>query len=147
MSNNLEDPVLNTSSVCGRASVEEEVTIPGHCGILKVDGGGINRTVPQVCEQNVNACGAQCQGRTNVFGSIGILEGLDYASEAWRMASKGVIVDNVCLVKVGSCPQVVCVNGNFGQQHEALSDECKISTWSAKDFTDCIIGSPHPLID
>jgi hypothetical protein len=110
----LEHPVLNTSSVCGRASVEEEVTIPGHCGILKGDGGGINCTVPEVCEQNINACGAWCQGRMNVFGSIGILDGLDYASEAWRMASKVVIVDNACIVKVCSCPQVVCVNGNFG---------------------------------
>ncbi len=109
----LEDPVLNTRSVCGRASVEEEVTIPGHCGILEGDGGGINRTVPEVREQNVDAFGARCQGCTNVFGSIEILEGLDYALEAWRMASKGVIVDNACIVKVGSCPQVVCVNGNF----------------------------------
>jgi hypothetical protein len=111
----LEDPVLNTSSVCGRASVEEEVIIPGHCSILKGDGGGINCTVLEVPEQNVNACGARCQGHTNVFGSIGILEGLDYALEAWRMALKGVIIDNACVVEVGNCPQVVCVNGNFGQ--------------------------------
>ncbi len=90
----MEDPVLNTSSVCGRASVEEEVTIPGHCSILKGDGGGINCTVPEVCEQNVNVYGARCQGRTKVIGSIGILEGLDFALEAWRMASNGVIIDN-----------------------------------------------------
>jgi hypothetical protein len=50
----------------------------------------------------------------DVFGSIGILEVLGSALEAWRMASKGVIVDNACVVEVGSCPQVVCVNGNFG---------------------------------
>jgi hypothetical protein len=56
----LEDPVLNISSVCGRACMEDEVTIPGHCGILKGDGGGINRTVLEVCEENVNACGIQC---------------------------------------------------------------------------------------
>jgi hypothetical protein len=42
----LEVPVLNTSSVCGRASVEEEVTIPGHCSILICDLGRINHTVP-----------------------------------------------------------------------------------------------------
>ena len=44
----LEDSVLNAGSVCGRASVEEEVTIPGHGGILKGDGGQIDRTLPEV---------------------------------------------------------------------------------------------------
>ncbi len=110
----LEDPVLNASSVCGRASVEEEVTIPGHCSILKGDGGGINHIVPEVCQQNVNLCGARCQGGTNVFGSSGILEGSDDALEASRMAAQGVITDDACIVKVGSCPQMVCVDGNFG---------------------------------
>ncbi len=41
----LEDSCLNAGSVCGRASVEVEVTIPGHYGILKGDGGRINRIV------------------------------------------------------------------------------------------------------
>ncbi len=45
----LEDLVLNASSVSGRASVEEEVVISGHCGILKGDRGRVNRTVPEVC--------------------------------------------------------------------------------------------------
>jgi hypothetical protein len=45
----LEDPVFNANSVCGRASVEEKATIPGHCGILKDDGGGFNCTVPEIC--------------------------------------------------------------------------------------------------
>ncbi len=45
----LEDLVLNASSVSGRASVEEEVVIPGHCGILKGDGGRVDHTVPEVC--------------------------------------------------------------------------------------------------
>ena len=31
----LEDLVLNASSVCVRASVEEEVVMPGHCSILE----------------------------------------------------------------------------------------------------------------
>jgi hypothetical protein len=30
------------------------------------------------------------------------------------MAAKGIIVDDVCVKEVGSCPQVVCVDGNFG---------------------------------
>jgi hypothetical protein len=33
-----EDPVFNSGSVCSRASVEEEITIPGHYGILKGEG-------------------------------------------------------------------------------------------------------------
>ncbi len=44
----LEDLVLNASSVGGRATMEEEEVIPGHCGILKDDGGRVNRTVPEV---------------------------------------------------------------------------------------------------
>ena len=30
------------------------------------------------------------------------------------MAGKGVIIDDVCVFKVSSCPHVVCVDGNFG---------------------------------
>ena len=44
-----------------------------------------------------------------MFGSSGILERSDNASKAWRMAAKGVIVDDVCVIEVGSFPQVVCV--------------------------------------
>ena len=55
----LEDSIHNAGNVCGRASVEEEVTIPGHYGILKDDGGRINRIVPEVRDQNVDACGAR----------------------------------------------------------------------------------------
>ena len=44
----LEDFVFDAGSVCGRASVKEEVTIPGHDGILKGDGGRIDRTLPDV---------------------------------------------------------------------------------------------------
>ncbi len=44
----LEDLVLNASSVGGRAPVEEEVVIPGHCGILEGYGGRVNRTVLEV---------------------------------------------------------------------------------------------------
>jgi len=56
----LEDSVGNASSVCGRVSVEEGVTIPGHNGILKGDGGWINRTLPEVREQYVDVCVAWC---------------------------------------------------------------------------------------
>ena len=42
----LEDSDLNAGSVCGRASMKGEVTIPGHDGILKGDGGRIDRTLP-----------------------------------------------------------------------------------------------------
>jgi len=44
----LEDSVLNAGSVCGRTSVEEEITIPGHDSILKGDGGQIDHTLPEV---------------------------------------------------------------------------------------------------
>ncbi len=57
---------------------------------------------------------AKGQGCMNVFGSSGILEGSDDALEAWRMAAEGVIVDDACVVEVGICPLVVCVDGNFG---------------------------------
>ena len=50
----------------------------------------------------------------NVFSSSWILERSDNAAEAWRMAGKGVIIDDVCVFKVSSCPQVVCADGNFG---------------------------------
>jgi hypothetical protein len=64
----LKDSVRNAGNVCGSVSVEEEIAIPGHYGIFKVDGGWINRVVFKVREQNVDACGARCQGRTNKFG-------------------------------------------------------------------------------
>jgi len=44
----LEDPILDASGVCGRASMEEEVTISGHDGILKGDGGRIDHTLPKL---------------------------------------------------------------------------------------------------
>jgi hypothetical protein len=44
----LEDLVPNASSVGGRASVEEEVILPGHFDILKGDGGRVDHTVPEV---------------------------------------------------------------------------------------------------
>jgi hypothetical protein len=52
------------------------------------------------------------------------MEGLDDTSKAWRIAAEGIIVDDACIVEVGSCPQVVCVDGIFGYQHEASLDEC-----------------------
>ena len=51
----LEDSVLNAGSVCGRASVKGEVTIPGHGSILKGDGGRIDRNY-----QTVDVCSAWC---------------------------------------------------------------------------------------
>jgi hypothetical protein len=30
------------------------------------------------------------------------------------MAAQDVIVDDACIVKIGGCPQMVCVDGNFG---------------------------------
>jgi hypothetical protein len=100
----LKYSVCNASNVCGRASVEEEIAIPGHYGILKVDGGWINRVVFKVREQNVDACGARCQGRTNIFGGSEIFEGLNDASKTWRMAAKGVIIDDARVVEVNSRP-------------------------------------------
>ena len=44
-----------------------------------------------------------------MFVSSGILERSDNALEAWRMAAKGIIIDDACVIEVGSCPQVVCV--------------------------------------
>ncbi len=32
-----EDLVLYASSICGKVTVEEEVAVPEHCGILKGD--------------------------------------------------------------------------------------------------------------
>jgi hypothetical protein len=100
----LGDSICNAGNVCGRASVEEEITIPGHYGILKVDGGRINHIVLKVCEQNVDACGARCQGRTDIFGGSEVFEGLNDASETRRMAAKGVIIDDAHIVKVNSHP-------------------------------------------
>ncbi len=109
----LEDLVPNASSVGGRASVEEEVILPGHFDILKGDGGRVDHTVPEVRQEYVDACRAHCQGHTNVFHRNGMLEESYDVLKAWRMAAEGLIVDDVCIVKVDSCPQVVCVDGNF----------------------------------
>jgi hypothetical protein len=76
----LKDSVCNAGNICSSVSVEEEIAIPGHYGIFKVNGGWINRVVLKVCEQNVDACGARCQGHTNIFGGSEVLEGLNYAS-------------------------------------------------------------------
>ena len=100
----LKDSVRNAGNVCGRASMEKEITIPGHYGILKVDGGWINRVVLKVCKQNVDTCGAWCQGRTNIFDGSEIFEGLNDASKTWRMAEKGVIIDDARVVEVNSRP-------------------------------------------
>ena len=48
------------------------------------------------------------------------------------MAVKVVIIDDVCIIKVGSCSQAVCADGDFGYRHEVSSDECKITMWSAR---------------
>ena len=77
----LKESVRNAGNVCGRASTEEEIAIPGHYGIFKVDGEWINCVVLKVPEQNVDACGAWCQGRTNIFGDSEIIEGLNDASK------------------------------------------------------------------
>ncbi len=58
----LKDSIHSASNVCGRVSMEEDIAIPGHYGIFKVDGGWINRVVLKVCEQNVDACGARFRG-------------------------------------------------------------------------------------
>jgi hypothetical protein len=100
----LKDSIRNADNVCGRASVEEEVAIPGHYGILKVDKGWINPVVLKVHEQNVDACDAWCQGRTNIFEGSEIFEGLNDASKTWRMAEKGVIIDDARVVEVNSRP-------------------------------------------
>ena len=84
--------------------MEEEIAIPGHYGIFKVDGGWINHVVFKVCEQNVDACGARCQGRTDIFGGSEVFEGLNDASKAWRMAEKGIIIDDARVVEVNSRP-------------------------------------------
>ena len=100
----LKDSVRNAGNVCGRASVEEEIAIPGHYSILKVDGGWINHVVLKVGEQNVDMCGAWCQGRTNIFGGTEVFEGLNDASKARRMALKGSITDDARVVEVNSRP-------------------------------------------
>ena len=100
----LKDSVRNAGNICGSVSVEEEIAIPGHYCILKVNGGWINRVVLKVREQNVDACGARCQGRTNIFGGSEVFEGLNDASKAWRMAVNGVIIDDARVVEVNSRP-------------------------------------------
>ena len=100
----LKDSVRNAGNICGSVSVEEEIAIPRHYCILKVNGGWINRVVLKVREQNVDACGARCQGRTNIFGGSEVFEGLNDASKAWRMAGKGVIIDDARVVEVNSRP-------------------------------------------
>jgi hypothetical protein len=44
------------------------------------------------------------------------------------MALKGVIIDNACIVKVGSCPQVECVNGNL----DSDTRHCQMSARSPR---------------
>ena len=100
----LKDSVFNDGNVYGRVSMEEEITTPGHYGIFKVDGGWINRVVLKICEQNVDACGARCQGRTNIFGGSEIFEGLNDDLKTWSMAAKGAIIDDARVVKVNSHP-------------------------------------------
>ena len=100
----LKVSVCSAGNICGSVSVEEEIAIPGHYCILKVNGGWINRVVLKVCEKNVDACGARCQGRTNIFGGSEVFEGLNDASKAWRMAAKGVIIDDARIVEVNSRP-------------------------------------------
>ena len=100
----LKDSVCNAGNICGSVSVEKEIAIPGHYCILKVNGGWINCVVLKVREQNVDACGARCQGHTNIFGGSEVFEGLNDASKAWRMAAKGVIIDDARVVKVNSRP-------------------------------------------
>ncbi len=100
----LKDFVRSVGNICGSVSVEEEIAIPGHSCILKVNGGWINRVVLKVREQNVDACGAWCQGHTSIFGGSEIFEGLNDASKAWRMAAKGVIIDDGRVVEVNSRP-------------------------------------------
>ena len=100
----LEDSVRSAGDICGSVSGEEEFAIPGHYCILKVNGGWINRVVLKVCEQNVDACGARCQGRTNIFGGSEVFEVLDDVSKAWGMAAEGVVIDDARVVEVGSRP-------------------------------------------
>ncbi len=40
-----EDLVLDTSGICGKVAMEEEVVVPRYCGIFKGDGGGVHCTV------------------------------------------------------------------------------------------------------
>ena len=42
--------------------------------------------------------------RTNIFGGSEVFEGLNDALKAWRMAAKGVIIDDACVVEVNSRP-------------------------------------------
>ena len=100
----LKDSVRNAGNICGSVSVEEEIAIPGHYCILKVNGGWINCVVLKVREQNVDACGARCQGRTDIFSGSEVFEGLNDASKAWRMAAKGIIIDDAHVVEVYSRP-------------------------------------------
>ncbi len=49
-----------------------------------------------------------------MFGNSGILMGFDEVTKAWRMAAEDLVGDDACVVKIGGCPQVECVVGNFG---------------------------------
>jgi hypothetical protein len=101
----LKYSVCNAGNICGIVSVEEVVAIPGHYGVFKVNGGWINCVVlSKVREQDVDACGARCQGRTNIFGGSEVFEGLNDASKACGMAAKGIIIDDARVVKVNSRP-------------------------------------------
>ncbi len=84
--------------------MEQEIYVPGHYSVLEGDGWGIDDTVAYVCEQDVDARIARCQGLMNVFGSGGILQGFDDVSEALRMAAESVIVDDVHIVEIRGCP-------------------------------------------
>ena len=66
----LKDSVRSAGNICGSVSVEEEIAIPGHYCILKVNRGWINRVVLKVREQNVDACGARCQGRARTYSAV-----------------------------------------------------------------------------
>jgi hypothetical protein len=80
----LKDSICNAGNICGSVSVEEEIAIPGHYGIFKVNGGWINCVVlkVKVREQNVDTCGARCQGRMDIFDGSEVFEGLNDASKA-----------------------------------------------------------------
>ena len=58
----------------------------------------------KVRKQNVDACDARCQGHTSIFGGSEIFERLNDASKTWRMAVKGILIDDAHVVEVNSRP-------------------------------------------
>ncbi len=66
-----------------------------------------------VHQQGVDACGARCQMLLNIFSSSVVLEEFNDVTKAWRMAAEDLVSNVSHFVKVGGCPQVDCVNGNF----------------------------------